>query len=122
MLLAGQLAAAFYVCSFPAQGRLLLSKFSWGEHFPHINSRWIKAYQKCSSSEEVDQLAQAMIEEEKREKEEQKRAWKESGGVQGSLEREEGIGHGGSPLEDEYDSDDQRAMDEQFAKVVRITR
>ncbi len=43
------LAAAFYLCEMPAQGRLLLSKFGWGEHFPKINARWIRrtGMQRC---------------------------------------------------------------------------
>ncbi|EPQ29021.1 uncharacterized protein PFL1_03311 [Pseudozyma flocculosa PF-1] len=119
------LAAAFYVCSMPAQGRLLLSKFGWGEHFPHINSRWIQAYQGCSSAEQVDDLARRMVEEERLEKEADKKAFKESGGIQGSLDRDVLASVGGAKDAEEDRSEEEaeetRALQDDFSTVVRIT-
>ncbi|KAN0060390.1 ribosome biogenesis protein tsr3 [Thecaphora frezii] len=116
------LAAAFYVCSFPAQGRLLLSKFGWGEHFPHINARWIQAYQKCMSSKEVDDVARKMVEEERLEKEADKKAWKESGGIQGSLERDVlALVEAEDQNGEDKEAEEARALQEDFSKVVRIT-
>ena len=81
------LAAAFYLCEMPAEGRLLLSKFGWGEHFPKINARWIRAYRGCKDAREVDELSKKMVEEDRLEKEEDKKRFDEQGGIQGTLDR-----------------------------------
>lgn len=116
------LAAAFYLCEMPAQGRLLLSKFGWGEHFPKINARWIRAYRGCKDAREVDELSRKMVEEDRLEKEEQKKRFDESGGIQGTLDR---IADEAAAA-DEFDSQDEReaedrALQQDFSKIVRIT-
>lgn len=113
------LAAAFYVCSMPAQGRLLLSKFGWGEHFPKINARWIRAYRGCADAREVNELSRKMVEEDRVEKEELKKRFDESGGIQGTLDRI-------ADEVDDLDTDDEReaeerALQQDFSKIVRIT-
>lgn len=118
------LAAAFYLCSMPAQGRLLLSKFGWGEHFPKINARWIRAYRDCKDAREVDQLSCKMVEQDRLEKEELKKRFDEAGGIQGTLDRiADEAAH-----DDEYDLDSQdereaeaRALEQDFSKIVRVT-
>ncbi|PWZ02468.1 DUF367-domain-containing protein [Testicularia cyperi] len=120
------LAAAFYLCSMPAEGRLLLSKFGWGEHFPKINSRWIRAYRDCNSSAEVDELARKMVEEDRLEKEESKRQFDEQGGIQGTLDRIADEAATTSHQETDVTSDDereaeQRALQQDFSRIVRIT-
>ncbi|SNX86147.1 related to TSR3 - protein required for processing of the 20S pre-rRNA [Melanopsichium pennsylvanicum] len=116
------LAAAFYLCEMPAQGRLLLSKFGWGEHFPKINARWIKAYRECKDAREVDELARKMVEEDKLEKEEQKKRFVESGGVQGALDRiaDEAAAADEPNSQNEREAED-RALREDLSKIVRIT-
>ncbi|SPO28995.1 related to TSR3 - protein required for processing of the 20S pre-rRNA [Ustilago trichophora] len=116
------LAAAFYLCEMPAQGRLLLSKFGWGEHFPKINARWIRAYRGCKDAREVDELSRKMVEEDRLEKEEQKKRFDESGGIQGTLDR---IADEAAAA-DEFDSQDEReaedrALQQDFSKIIRIT-
>lgn len=124
------LAAAFYVCSMPAQGRLLLSKFGWGEHFPKINARWIRAYRDCKDAREVDELSRKMVEEDRLEKEELKKRFDEAGGIQGTLDRiadEAARGdHDQDDDDDDFDSQDereaeQRALEQDFSKIVRVT-
>ncbi|KIS67789.1 ribosome biogenesis protein TSR3 [Mycosarcoma maydis] len=118
------LAAAFYVCSMPAQGRLLLSKFGWGEHFPKINARWIRAYRECKDAREVNELSRKMIEEDRLEKEELKKRFDEAGGIQGTLDR---IADEAAADDDHYlDSQDEReaeerALEQDFSKIVRVT-
>ncbi|GAC99810.1 hypothetical protein PHSY_007413 [Pseudozyma hubeiensis SY62] len=121
------LAAAFYVCSMPAQGRLLLSKFGWGEHFPKINARWIRAYRDCNDAREVDELSRKMVEEDRLEKEELKKRFQEAGGIQGTLDRIADEAAGGLPDEDgDVTSQDEREAEERalrqdFSKIVRVT-
>ncbi|SOV05587.1 related to TSR3 - protein required for processing of the 20S pre-rRNA [Ustilago sp. UG-2017a] len=117
------LAAAFYLCSMPAEGRLLLSKFGWGEHFPKINARWIRAYRGCKDAPEVDELSRKMVEEDKLEKEEMKKRFDEQGGIQGTLDR---IADQAAQHDDELDSQDEReaeerALQQDFSKIVRVT-
>lgn len=113
------LAAAFYVCSMPAQGRLLLSKFGWGEHFPKINARWIRAYRGCADAREVNELSRKMVEEDRAEKEELKKRFDESGGIQGTLDR---IADEADHLDsDEEREAEERALQQDFSKIVRIT-
>lgn len=117
------LAAAFYLCSMPAEGRLLLSKFGWGEHFPKINARWIRAYCGCKDAREVDELSRKMVEQDKLEKEEQKKRFDESGGIQGTLAR---IADEAEAAADGLDSDgeleaEDSALQQDFSKIVRIT-
>lgn len=117
------LAAAFYLCEMPAQGRLLLSKFGWGEHFPKINARWIRAYRGCKDAREVDELSRKMVEEDRREKEEQKKRFDESGGIQGTLDRiadEAAAADEFDDSQDEREAED-RALQQDFTKIVRIT-
>ena len=122
------LAAAFYLCEMPARGRLLLSKFGWGEHFPKINARWIRAYRRCKDAREVDELSRKMVEEDRLEKEELKKRFDESGGIQGTLDRiaDEAAAAAADRDGDDLDSQDereaeQRALQEDFSKIVRIT-
>lgn len=121
------LAAAFYLCEMPAQGRLLLSKFGWGEHFPKINARWIRAYRGCKDAREVDELSRKMVQEDRLEKEEQKKRFDESGGIQGTLDRiADEAAAAAAAAADEFDSQDEReaedrALQQNFSKIVRIT-
>lgn len=122
------LAAAFYLCEMPARGRLLLSKFGWGEHFPKINARWIRAYRRCKDAREVDELSRKMVEEDRLEKEELKKRFDESGGIQGTLDRiaDEAAAAAADRDGDDLDSQDereaeQRALQEDFSKIIRIT-
>ncbi|KAJ9474815.1 18S rRNA aminocarboxypropyltransferase [Pseudozyma hubeiensis] len=121
------LAAAFYVCSMPAPGRLLLSKFGWGEHFPKINARWIRAYRDCNDAREVDELSRKMVEEDRLEKEELKKRFQEAGGIQGTLDRIADEAAGGLADEDgDFTSQDEREAEERalrqdFSKIVRVT-
>lgn len=117
------LAAAFYLCSMPAEGRLLLSKFGWGEHFPKINARWIRAYRGCKDAREVDDLSRKMVEEDRLEKEEMKKRFDEQGGIQGTLDR---IADEAAQHDEAFDSQDEReaeerALQQDFSKIVRIT-
>lgn len=113
------LAAAFYVCSMPAQGRLLLSKFGWGLHFPQINSRWIRAYRDCHSSPEVDDLARKMVAQDQEEKDAAKKQFEESGGIQGTLDR---IASEAVDVESSDNEQDVDALQQDFGKIVRITQ
>lgn len=114
------LAAAFYVCSMPAQGRLLLSKFGWGLHFPQINSRWIRAYRDCSNSTEVDNLARRMVTQDQEEKHAEKKRFEEAGGIQGTLDR---IANqvAGERTSDEEESATHATLQQDFDKIVRVT-
>ncbi|SJX64501.1 related to TSR3-protein required for processing of the 20S pre-rRNA [Sporisorium reilianum f. sp. reilianum] len=121
------LAAAFYLCSMPAQGRLLLSKFGWGEHFPKINARWIRAYRDCKDAREVDELSRKMVEQDRLEKEELKKRFDEAGGIQGTLDRiANEATHHDNDDDDAFDSQDEReaearALEHDFSKIVRVT-
>lgn len=110
------LAAAFYVCSMPAQGRMLLSKFGWGPHFPQINSRWIRAYRGCHTSPEVDELARRMVALEREEKDAEKKRFEESGGIQGTLDRI------ANEIVDVDANDNEQGIHQDFSKIVRITQ
>ncbi|TKY89501.1 hypothetical protein EX895_002032 [Sporisorium graminicola] len=120
------LAAAFYVCSMPAQGRLLLSKFGWGEHFPKINARWIRAYRGCKDAREVVELSRKMVEQDRLEKEELKKRFDEAGGIQGTLDRIADEATHRDDQDDDFGSQDEReaesrALEQDFSKIVRVT-
>ncbi|PWN47641.1 DUF367-domain-containing protein [Violaceomyces palustris] len=129
------LAAAFYICDRPKEGSLLLSKFGWGLHFPVLNDIWFQAYSKCRDSKEVIEVAERMIEQGKRERQEERQAWKEAS-KDGILLGNVNLSGAKDPLngmpsyddqdeEDEEEEIDEReeeekALRDDFSKVVRI--
>ncbi|CAO1631297.1 unnamed protein product [Parajaminaea phylloscopi] len=62
------MAAALYVCSMPELAETLLSKFGWGHAFPTVNAELIERYQRCTSEQEVKNVASSMAREHEEER------------------------------------------------------
>lgn len=56
------LAAALHIAGFPEEAQMILSKFKWGPEFLRLNQRFLEAYAKAKSSEEIVKLQKGFME------------------------------------------------------------
>ena len=80
-------AATLYICGYPEGARRVLSEFSWGEEFLHLNQEVLDLYASCENAEQVvekqnEWLEQARLE---KEREDHERAQNGDHGLPGEL-------------------------------------
>ena len=57
------LAAAMYITGYKQEAKLYMEKFSWGPSFLELNSEYLEKYSACTSSKEILDVQQMILEE-----------------------------------------------------------
>uniref|UniRef100_A0A1D1ZP49 18S rRNA aminocarboxypropyltransferase n=1 Tax=Auxenochlorella protothecoides TaxID=3075 RepID=A0A1D1ZP49_AUXPR len=55
------LAAALYICGFPAEARAVMGRFKWGHSFLSLNEELLEGYAACPGPEEVIEYQQRHV-------------------------------------------------------------